>query len=215
MDIVYCYDDKYKELALKSIKSVLRHNKDVRIHFITKDLHNELNEFTEALCGFKHVSKACFLRLLIPKYFPDLEKALYIDCDTVCLDSLEPLFNTDFENNYILATRGHLYSDKQAKQLGLPYYVCSGMLMFNIPLMNKENYYEQIKKNWKGAIGKQEPFSADETIINWCFHDKIKLVPEKYNYCYKRDYGERSCNNPVILHFPGADKRDMDKWLEQ
>ncbi|MCQ2957307.1 MAG: hypothetical protein MJ180_00220 [Candidatus Gastranaerophilales bacterium] len=215
MDVIYCFDENYKELFNKSKESILKHNPQAKIHTIRKDINNELKEFTYELCGFKHVSKACFLRLLIPKYFPKLKKALYLDCDTVCLGSLEPLFNVDFENNYILATRGHLYSDIQAKQLGLPYYTCSGMMMFNISLMNKENYFKQIKDNWKGAIGKQEPFSADETIINWCFHDKIKLVNEKWNYCYKRDYGERACNNPVILHFPSSDKKDMDLWLKQ
>ena len=83
------------------------------------------------------------------------------------------------------------------------------MLMFNIPLMNKEDYFKQIQDNWRGAIGKQVPFSGDETIINWVFHNKIKLVPEKWNYCYNRDYGNRATNNPKILHFCGNDKSKM------
>lgn len=209
MNIVYCYDNNYKDLVKISQNSFKKHNPDARFYEITEDKDNILKEFTSELCGYTHVSKACFLRLLIPKVFPQLERALYVDCDTLCLGSISELYNADFEKNYLMACRGFSYSDIQAKQLGLPYYVISGMMMFNIPLMNKEDYFKQILDNWKGAIGKQEPFSGDETVINWVFHNKIKVVPEKWNYCYNRDYGDRKCLEPKILHFPGEDKRKM------
>ena len=211
MNIIYCHDPKYNNLLKLSQASFLKYNKDITFYEITKDEQDLLKDFTKDLCGFTHVTKSCFLRLLIPKLFPNLDRALYVDCDTLCLGSIEGLYNTVFDNNYLMATRGTLYSDKQAEQLGLPYYVLSGMLMFNIPLMNKENYFEQILDNWRGAIGKQEPFSADETIINWCFHDKIKLVNEKWNYCYNRKYGDRTVKEQdiKIYHFCGFDKSAM------
>ena len=68
---------------------------------------------------------------------------------------------------------------------------------------------QQILDNWRGSLGKQKPYSADETVINWCFHDKIKLVNEKWNYCYNRNYGERAIVKPKILHFVGYDKSAM------
>ena len=212
MNIVYAHDGRLNNLLERSKDSFLRHNSDVTFYEITEDKDNLLNEFTSELCGFKHVSTACFFRLLIPKVFPQLERALYVDCDTLCLGDIREFYNADFENNYLMAIRGIKFSDIQANQLGIPYYVNSGVLMFNIPLMNKEDYFKQIKDNWRGAIGKQTPFSADETIINWCFHNKIKLISEKYNYCYERDYGNRTVKNPKILHFTGQDKERMVKY---
>lgn len=209
MNIIYCHDNKLNNLLKRSKESFLYYNPDVKFYEITEDKEGLLNEFTNELCGFTHVTKACFLRLLIPKIFPELDRALYIDCDTLCLSDITDLYNTDFENNYLIACRGHKYSNVQARQLGLPYYVISGMMMFNIPLMNKEDYFQQILDNWRGAIGKQEPFSADETVINWCFHNKIKVVNEKWNYCFNRNYGSRSVLNPKILHFCGENKRGM------
>ena len=141
INIVYAHDGKLNDLLQRSKDSFLKHNKDVVFHEITEDKQGLLKEFTTELCGFNHVSKACFLRLLIPILFPNLDRALYVDCDTLCLGSIEELYNSDFENNYLMACRGFNYSDTQAKELGLPYYVISGMLMFNIPLMNKENYF--------------------------------------------------------------------------
>lgn len=214
MNIIYCHDNRLNHLLEKSKDSFLKHNKDVVFYEITEDKDNLLKDFTKELCGFGHVSKACFLRLLIPRLFPELDRALYVDCDTLCLDNIDELYNANFEDNYLMATRGIKFSDTQAKQLGLPYYVISGMLMFNIPLMNKDNYFQQILNNWRGAIGKQEPFSADETIINWCFHNKIKVVNEKWNYCYNRDYDNRAINydNVKIMHFSGRDKTPMLKY---
>lgn len=209
MNIIYCHDGKLNNLLERSKESFLLHNPDAKFYEITEDKENLLKEFTQELCGFKHVSKACFLRLLIPKVFPELERALYIDCDTLCVGSISEFYNADFENNYIMACRGHKTSDNQAKQLGLPYYINSGVLLFNIPLMNKDNYFQQILDNWRGSIGKQEPFSADETIINWVFHNKIKLVNEKYNFIYNRPYGERAVTDPKIMHFCGANKKKM------
>ena len=209
MNIIYCHDNKLNNLLKLSKASFLFHNKDAKFYEITEDKENLLKDFTSELCGFKHVSKACFLRLLIPRLFPDLDRALYVDIDTLCTGNISELYNADFDNNYLMACRGHLYSDKQAKQLGLKHYINSGVLLFNIPLMNKEDYFKQILDNWRGSLGKQEPFSADETIINWVFHKKIKLVSEKFNYIYNRTYGERAVTDPKIIHFCGTNKKKM------
>ena len=205
MNIIYCFDnDKYKQMAEQSAESVLKHNPDATIHFLTKDENNELEEFTSDLCGYTHVSKACFLRLLIPKYFKQFERCLYLDCDTICTGYLSELYNADFENNYIIGCKGIDYSIMQAAELGIDFYINSGVLLFNNDLMNKENYFEQIKDNWRGAIGKPKVFSADETIINYVFHKKIKLISEKYNFIYNRPYGERAVTDSKIMHFCGA-----------
>lgn len=214
MNIIYCHDNKLNDLLEKSKQSFLYYNSDVTFFEITEDKGNLLKDFTKELCGFQHVSTACFLRLLIPLLFPHLDRALYVDCDTLCLSDISELYNADFENNYLIGCRGFSYSDIQAKQLELPYYVNSGVLMFNIPLMNKENYFQQIKDRWEGAVEKQHPFSADESIINYVFHDKTKLVNEKWNYCYNRNYGERTIDlkDVKILHFVGYDKSAMLKY---
>ena len=212
MNIVYAHDNNLNHLLQRSKDSFLKYNDNVVFYEITEDKDNLLKDFTKELCGFQHVSTACFFRLLIPLLFPNLDRALYVDCDTLCLGDISELYNADFENNYIMASRGHFYSDYQARELGIPYYINSGMLMFNIPLMNKENYFEQILNNWKGSLGKQNPFSADETIINWCFHNKIKLVNERWNYCYDRPYGNRAVSSPRILHFIGVDKSAMLRY---
>lgn len=211
MNIIYCHDFRINNLLERSKDSFSKHNKNVEFFEITEDRENLLKDFTDDLLGYSHLTTACFYRLLIPKLFPELDRALYVDCDILCLDNIDELYNSDFENNYFMATKGHNYSIKQAQEMGLPYYINSGMLMFNIPLMNKENYFQQILDNWRDSLGKLEIYSADEAIINWVFHNKIKLVNEKWNYCHNRQYGNRTINENDIKmkHFIGKNKSDM------
>ena len=204
--------NEYNLLAEKSAESVLKYNSSAKIYFLTEDKNNDLEEFTTDLCGYSHVSKACFLRLLIPKYFEQFERCLYLDCDTICKGDISEFYNADFENNYIIGCQGIDYSKKQAQELGIDFYINSGVLLFNNTLMNKDNYFEQIKSNWRGALGKPKVFSADETIINYVFHKKIKLISEKYNYCYCRSYLGREVKpeEVKIWHVTGANKQCLN-----
>lgn len=233
MNIVYCFDSNYFKYVLNSAKSVKKHNKDVNFYMFCnyempesqkeefKGLGNvnyiqydesELSEFGKNLCGYKHVSVACFIRLLIPKYLPNLQRALYLDGDTVCKGDLEEYYNADFESSYIIGCEGIDYSKKQARELGIEFYINSGVLLFNIPKMNKEDYSGQIKSKWRECIRMPKVFSADETIINYVFAGKIKRINEKYNYCYNRPYTGREVapGNVIIWHVTGADKRNLE-----
>lgn len=61
------------------------------------DLENEFkNQATHM-----HFSRATFYRLIIDKLITDREKVLYIDCDTIVLDDINKLFNTDL-NGYAI-----------------------------------------------------------------------------------------------------------------
>ena len=229
MNICYCLDKNYLKYTIKSMKTFQKFNKDVKFYFFCNDDipilrafgkvikydKDLLKDFDSSLCGYKHVSTACFLRFLIPKYLGGLDRVLYVDGDTLCQKNINTLYNLDFEDKYYLAgCRGAVISDKQAKELNLPYYILSGMLLFNIKKMNEEDYFQQILDRWKECISLPKIFSGDETIINYVFHDRIKLVPEKFNYCYKRNYGDRAIpyKDVAILHIPGANKNAFWKF---
>lgn len=230
MNICYCFDLNYFKMALESAKSVKKYNDNCNFYFFTNADIDEskltelervkiirydeelLTEFDSKLCGYKHVSKTCFVRFLIPKYLENEDRALYLDGDTICKGDLSEYYNAEFDNNYIIGCQGIDYSKIQAKELNIDFYINSGVLLFNIPLMNKENYLEQIKNTWRGCLGKPRVFSADETIINYVFHKKIKLISEKYNYCYNRPYTGREIPKDLvkIWHVTGANKEFLN-----
>ena len=167
-----------------SANSVKEHNPDANFYFFTNDVTSWqyaklkefgrvieydkelLSDFTKDLCGYKHVSIACFVRLLIPKYLPDLNRAIYLDCDTVCQGSLKDFYNTDFENNYIIGCQGIDVSKRQAKELGIDFYINSGVLLFNIPLMNENKYFDY--KIFDALLSKEEIVKNKDIAITTC-----------------------------------------------
>ena len=45
--------------------------------------------------------KEIYYRLIAPQFLPDeMERILYLDADTIVINSLESLYETDFEGNY-------------------------------------------------------------------------------------------------------------------
>ena len=59
-----------------------------------------------------HITKAGYLRLFIAEYLKDIDKIIYLDCDTIVLSNIRDLFITDIENYYIAATEdaGHIFN---------------------------------------------------------------------------------------------------------
>jgi len=196
-----------------SFETVKRHNPDAKLFRITKDDFGLLDQFSDELVAYKHITRGCFLRLLIPLMFPHVERMLYLDIDTVCKKSLRELYRTPFGDKWIVACRGHDASLRQARELGLPWHVNSGVLLMNIPAMLDGKYFKLIENTWKGSLGKPRSYSADETIINWCLHDKIKLAPERFNYCHNRRYRGREVKpeDVAIWHVSGADKSALNE----
>lgn len=73
----------------------------------------------------KYFSVAMYYRLLIPELLPQLDRAIYLDCDLLVTVDLKKLWDTDLEDNYLLA----------AADTGF-HYAASGLLdcrKFSIP----------------------------------------------------------------------------------
>lgn len=223
MRIIFILNNNYEKITQNAINTVLKYNNAEIFCLINKDVSNEfrknkniieydinlLQEFKTDL-GYKHISLDAYAKLLIPMYFN--EKILYLDGDIICNNSLLELWDEDFENNYIVGCKGIDYSAIQAQELDIPFYINSGVMLMNCKQMNKDNYFEYIKNNWKKLINKPKEWSHDETIINGLFNNKIKLINEKFNYCYQRDYKGREVKNPTILHFTGQNKNRIFEY---
>ena len=52
-----------------------------------------------------HFRQVNYFRIKIPALIPELDKILYLDCDTIVRTSLRPLFEIDIEDYYLAATK--------------------------------------------------------------------------------------------------------------
>ena len=166
-------------------------------------------------------------RIFIPLLMPLYKKVLYLDTDIIINQPLTELFNIDFENNQILAVKdatAQILYIKEFKEryehikncLGIKEetdYFNSGMIMFNIPAIDKRGYKYSIEQAFK----QEKLLYPDQDILNIIFENKVKLISSKWNFCcgifiwnknfvsyLKDDYLSditSSLKNPGIIHY--------------
>ena len=91
-----------------------------------------------------------FYRLFIPDLFPQYDKAIYIDSDTVVVDDIAKLYNNDLGNNLFAACTDSSiqYVDKMVKYikevlaLDPKKYINSGMLVLNSKAFRDEHFID-------------------------------------------------------------------------
>lgn len=108
----------------------------------------------------------------------NMDKLLYIDCDTIIKDDLTELFTFDMGDNYIGMVLDALITD-EIQYIGLdstkPYFN-SGVILFDC-----KKWIEN-KCSKRTAFHKIQYGTVDQDLINVEFKDKIAILPMKYNY---------------------------------
>jgi lipopolysaccharide biosynthesis glycosyltransferase len=94
---------------------------------------------------------AMWYRILLPELLGSQARVLYLDVDTLVLDLLEPLWETDLTEGYLAAVSNvfqpnHIH---RPKNLGLPpgqAYFNSGVLLMNLELMRADDCIAQLRE---------------------------------------------------------------------
>lgn len=157
--------------------------------------------------------EACF-RYMIPEIRPEIDKAIYLDCDVTVLGDLKEFYDTDISGFY--AGVGEDFVKKSyVEKLGLKRYFNSGSMLFNTALMRRDGMTEKLFKTSEALSGASK--FLDQDALNIVFKDRAKFVPLKWNataplYRKKVNYGgpteevEEAVYSPGVVHFTGPDK---------
>lgn len=193
--------------------SMLPKNFNLRFFNIEEFLKEKFNNIE--LKPKNNWSIAMFYRIFIPIIMQKYSRVLYLDSDIVLNNSIDELFNIDFQNNHILAVRDTIaplleyikYKKRQIymkKILNLnnPYnYFNSGMIMFNIKEIEIENYLS----NFLFLFKDERLLYPDQDILNKIFENKIKFIHSKWNYLY----GEMAWNKNFVNLISGEYKKEF------
>lgn len=171
-----------------------------------------------------------YFRLFASKYLPEnLDRVLYLDSDTLVINSLNELYNMDFENNlYIAATHIGKFLNKINKiRLNLKeeeQYINTGVLLMNLDKLRKIDIQKEVNKFVKE--NEKKMLLPDQDIICSLYGNKIKLIDElKYNLgertwrLYNFNNPQKSislkwiCKNTVIIHYYGKNKPWKDEYI--
>ena len=159
------------------IKKYEREN--ISIEFV--DLNKQLEEIKEKLYTRNYFSNTTYYRLFIPELYPEYDKAVYIDSDTVCLSDIAELYNTDMGDNLIA---------------GIPDGVIQAIDIF-------KDYVERVV----GVADYNNYFNAGVIVMNlkelrdYKFEEKFIYMLEKIKFevAQDQDYLNRLCKGRVKI----------------
>ena len=251
ISIAYAPDDKYINQTVVSMKSALEHNEQVEFIIMYSKLSAESmqklgavggslklikmdeNQFADLTLS-KWVTVQAWFRIKLPDLCKDLDKVLYLDCDTLIRGNLDELFSLDLTDKYLAGVKDVWGVSKYVKRLGMKsgVYVNSGMLLFNCNYCRKEHFFDKVVDFAKN----------NAKIIEFCDQDSINKVVDEYKLVISPKYnlmdtwwrggyyefeGEeeteylQSKENPVIVHltglkpaFKGCGNKFKDEWWE-
>ena len=152
---------------------------NISIEFV--DLNKQLEEIKEKLYTRNYFSNTTYYRLFIPELYPEYDKAVYIDSDTVCLSDIAELYNTDMGDNLIA---------------GIPDGVIQAIDIF-------KDYVERVV----GVADYNNYFNAGVIVMNlkelrdYKFEEKFIYMLEKIKFevAQDQDYLNRLCKGRVKI----------------
>lgn len=182
------------------------------IHYI--EIDNDL--FDEEEMKIVHITKPTYYRLLIPRLFPNIDKCIYLDGDTICESDIIELYMEDIEKYYLGGCKWETINFCQeqlnsiAQRLKVPCvdeYINVGILLLNLAKLRE--IQEILLLECKNGYALQ-----DQDVINKCCYGKIKILHMKYNVCsYAYNMKKRNqlfqnddivvdeaLNKPCIIH---------------
>ena len=217
--VAYCIDEKYKPLAEVSIKTLRKHNKNIKVVVVSESPIPVLgaDEYYIFNLGGQHrnrghgdrITNASYLKLCLPNL--PYDKIIYLDADTIIQKSLDEIWRKRIK--YIGVTESHKYGNIQAKELGLKKYALAGFMVMNLKNLRGINFTEESFKFEKNNNIPDNLWRHEESILNSRWSDKLTFIPVKYHYCHNRAYKKPIPENEAfILHIVGRDKKNMYKY---
>lgn len=209
-------DNKYLTGALVAIISAISNcdsSESLDIHLIESEVeNNQINRFKKSIDPFlggrhkltidkiskndinrfpiynKYLNALTYARLLIPRLYPGLDKAIYTDSDIIIQKDLSELFNINLGNNLLAASRdirktlGGSEDYKVFQNYKYDYkspYFAAGFLLLNLRLWREENIFDKcisVIEN-SGTHFRQE----DQTTLNLVAYKRWIRLPPSWN----------------------------------
>lgn len=251
--IMYATDKTYAYICAASMISMLENNKSVDkiyIYLFSEDLSAiDKNKFYELVNKYgrtlnvieskdfigmfesynlpnsRGVGYSNYVRLYVPEILLDINKIIYMDCDTIVLGGLQELYDIEIET-YACAAACDWGSARANLPFGRPLselYFNSGVMVINMKYCREMNLFEKSIGDLKEYDISKTATMTDQDIINYSFHKHIKKISIKYNvpvdcrlfspkwlkYMNEKNentyYSDEEINmalrSPVILHY--------------
>ena len=144
--------------------------------------------------GNTHFTRMALVRVCYPELFPDIDKIVQLDIDTVCVGNVDGLWEVDVDESWIAAAP-ELLSGYNPYQADTYYNV--GVCVFNLAQMREDNAQAQLVS----FINSVKANCVEQDALNYygTMYQRIAELPNRYNE-------NRACgytDNPAIVHYVG------------
>lgn len=233
MNLLFCINRSFVPLLINCVNSILRCGGTAE--YDAYILHSDLKQTdcrrieaeteegitfhyvpvdADIFSGFpetKRYPTQIYYRLAAPLLLPkELDRILYLDVDTVIINSLEELYHTPFDGSYFVACTHvkRFLTDVNKLRLGVRKdvsYVNTGVLLYNLTVLRENLRLEDIRDFAERRM--QTFLLPDQDILTALYGDKVKLVDTmRYNLS----------DRILALHNadPRNEKLDLD-WVRE
>ena len=194
--IVLAGDRNYTTQLETTIKSILYHNRDVKIYILNQDIMPDWFRKPRKIARMlgsdiidiklpeqavfqgwetkEYISTMTYARYFIPDYISE-DKVLYLDSDLIVNKSLETLFDTDLQGNLLAAvwdTDGITFN--------------AGVMLINNKKWRQEKLKQRLIEQSIVTIreveeGRFENFNGDQTILNQACSNQWLELDKEFN----------------------------------
>ena len=193
MVIVMCCSRNWYIYLATEIYALLKHNKVKKIYLFIEDDNipyltnkeiefiniNKLKEYiTEESPNYNtQYTKLSYLRCYFTKILKD-DKILYVDSDTLIVDNIEGLWNTELEDNVLAGVKEPGDWGRYLWTYGLNNnYVNSGVLLMDLKKIREE----KLDDSMIYLLNHKKFAFPDQDVINLVCRNRIKYVSNIYN----------------------------------
>ena len=186
----------------RKISKYQRENID--IEFVNLNCYVEKVE--DKLFTRDYYTNTTYFRLFIPELYPQYEKALYLDSDTVVLADIAELYNTDIGENLVAAAQEgviqniKVYQDYVEKVVGVASYkrfFNAGVLLMNLNELRRFQFQEKILYLLSTV---KYSVIQDEDYLNRMCKGRVKFVDSTWNKM-PIDIDNVKIENIKLIHF--------------
>lgn len=258
MKVMYTCDNNYVWLMGISLLSLLENNKktnDIEIYLLGKNISEDSKKVLSQIIS-KYNSKIYFYNienLPIPKYLEtngrwpiicyarlfacyllkDVNRILYLDCDTIVLEDISELFTEQYDDYPVYGCKDFI-GNAYKKLIGMPkeaVNVNGGVLLFNLQQMRDLDSITKINR-FLDKYGRNISY-ADQDILNGTFWKEMGVLDPSYdimsimkvfNYkeiiqlkhpmgCCSVEEVNSALKNPIIIHYTG-NYRTKRPWFK-
>lgn len=158
---------------------------NVGIEFV--NLSYKLQEIQEKLYTRNYFSNTTYFRLFIPELYPDYDKAVYIDSDTITLVDIAKLYNTEMGDNLIAGIPDGavqaipIFQDYVEKVVGVSNYnnyFNAGIIVMNLKALREYKFQEKFLYMLEKI---KFEVAQDQDYLNRLCKGRVKLLGFEWN----------------------------------